>query len=542
MRKVITKISQIESFFKDYELSGCLDLDAKNKAINNAISICSNTLPDIKFQPSDKLKILELVSKYDPVVACEEILAMWRDSLNFLKDSEFQEMLKLLADTTSIPSLSSHERIYTAVHLYNMGSLDLCYECFSRLASDMTLLIEHRLEAVRFLYSSDDQNEKELSKKILIQILEDQSLPCKFRYETLAAYISKTGISSLLNVQKLKVPYNEEFVFDLQYTFFWNDQNHTRFRILSGQHLLQMSDKIKFDRLKVEDVLLAFSNSPTYSENTRADAADVILRLGSSGNRILARAVISALGYSADGEKKKIGAKTIYDDSQNVHNSVINDQVNVFLTKMLDPSVQNPMKNFKDVNHEISVKIRDPRSGFSQKIKNTIYKTLSRISVDTASFTKYNATLAEILCHVWSRIHSKELFDIDTTELLENRLFDELSDMSDTCSSGHASRFVNVFSVVDNTLVISWEDQIKANLKGRVQAKIRDCKDEKLEAVIALGSMEGADEEDTIEYLKFIKECVKEIKDDLFEEFVDEGYIKASEFETYFEVAKREWM
>jgi DNA-binding cell septation regulator SpoVG len=535
-RKVLSKIQQVQSLFENYKLKD--DESLKTKAIEESINLCSlNSNSDLKFQPLDKLKILEIVSKYDSIVASEEILARWRDSLNFLKDTELHEMIKMLYQATEIQDINSHERIYTAVHLYNIGSLD--YNCFEKLASDETLLIEHRLEAVRFLYSADEPKERDIAKSVLIKIISEESLPCKFRYETIATYISKTGISSLMNTQKIKVPYDEGFVFCLQDPFFWNSLNDTRYRILSGQHLLQMSSRVKFDRIKIEEVLLHFSQDIQNSENTRADAADVVLRLGSSVNRMLARAVITELGFSADGEKKHI--KTIYDDSQNVHNSVINDQVNSFLTKILDPSSRNSMKSFKDINHEISVKIREDKYGLSQKIKNAIYKTLSRISVDTASFTKYNATLAEILCHVWARIHSKE-FDKDVQDLLEIRLFDELSDMSDTCSSGHASRFVNVFSTVDTTLAISWEDQIKANLKGRIQAKIRDCKDEDTQAAIAMGTMEGADKEDILAYHKFLLECITEIHEILIEEFVDEGYIKENEFEAHFEKAKREWI
>ena len=63
--------------------------------------------------------------------------------------------------------------------------------------------------------------------------------------------------------------------------------------------------------------------------------------------------------------------------------------------------------------------------------------------------------------------HEKE-----TKGMLEDRLLQELMEMSETCSSGHAGRFVNVFAGVDADINISYEDQITANLAGRIKARI----------------------------------------------------------------------
>ena len=58
--------------------------------------------------------------------------------------------------------------------------------------------------------------------------------------------------------------------------------------------------------------------------------------------------------------------------------------------------------------------------------------------------------------------------------------------MNDTCSSGNIGRLVNVLSFVDDTLRISWEDQLKGNFHGRLIAKIRNCLDKDIQAGIAL--------------------------------------------------------
>jgi len=71
---------------------------------------------------------------------------------------------------------------------------------------------------------------------------------------------------------------------------------------------------------------------------------------------------------------------------------------------------------------------------------------------------------------------------------------------------------------------------------------MRDCTDETIQMGIAMGMMEDADKEDRDVYLTFIKESLLEIETELFEEFVEEGYIKDVEFDEHFESVKKEWL
>ena len=109
-------------------------------------------------------------------------------------------------------------------------------------------------------------------------------------------------------------------------------------------------------------------------------------------------------------------------------------------------------------------------------------------------------------------------------------MVEELVDMADTCSSGHSGRFINVLSIYDDTIRISWDDQIKSNIVGRLNAKIRDIKDEELQAQVSLGMLEDADEDDKKAYTQFIEKTLKDIKEELHGEFVGEGYVKEKEF------------
>jgi hypothetical protein len=57
---------------------------------------------------------------------------------------------------------------------------------------------------------------------------------------------------------------------------------------------------------------------------------------------------------------------------------------------------------------------------------------------------------------------------------MKKRLLEELEEMSGTCSSGYATRLVNIISGFGEfNIRISWEDQIIANFSGRLNALVR---------------------------------------------------------------------
>jgi hypothetical protein len=65
---------------------------------------------------------------------------------------------------------------------------------------------------------------------------------------------------------------------------------------------------------------------------------------------------------------------------------------------------------------------------------------------------------------------------------MKNRLLEELIEMSGTCSSGFASRLVNVISGFgDFNITISWKDQIIANFSGRLNARINNIHNLKMD-------------------------------------------------------------
>lgn len=566
--------------------------------------LCINS--DIPIE--QKLKTFNEFLKYEKYTNnfCIDILSRWRDSLTFLRGDAKGDVLELLTIIIDNPAVPSHDRVYTAVYFYNLGYIHKCYDSFMKLSADSSLEIQHRLEAIKFLFVSDEDKYKKISLDCLLDIIENHNTyDCKLRYSAIIAYTSKKGITTILNTQKLNIPYDEDFVLPLQMTFFNNEKNEVRYRILSAQHLLQMNiikEEIKVDIIQelfviattavgIEDEKNKDKNSIKNSstENIRADAADVIYRLGTSADKIKARTLILNLGLSSDGRRKTIVPKTIYDNSQNVHDETIDLHTQAYIEKMVtlssDVTNENLSKlissyTFEKVNNEISTFMRknyvicndeensdninenkenndnvenkedenkenkintieiDKMTMFQ---RNAVYGSLHRINIDTANFTEHKVTAAEILIHIWARIHSGE-FDSTMVKMLEKRTIEELDDTDDSCSSGYVTRLVNILSPVDDTIRISWEAQIMANVSGRMNKRIRDCKDEDIQFGIASGMMENADEDSRNIYLKFVKEQFVDIEIELYKEFVEGNHIKSEEFTKYMTNVKKEWL
>ncbi len=497
-----------------------------NSAIKSLKEICLNT----NLSVDDRYKALVIFNKLIPDEGLD-MLIRFRDLLNHLQNQQYTDIVKILVRITRCPDMSSHERLITAVSLYNCFALDVCYGCFADLACDKSLIIKYRVEAIRYLFATEDDEYLELAQEMLTEIINNKAYPDKFRYEVIAGFIHKTGINTMLNTDKIRVPYDEEFVYCLQNAFFMNVGNEVRYRILSGQHMLQMKCITIDEKNVIAEVLLDIARNADYEENVKADAADVVLRLGSSEFIAKARQIITDMGYAPVDSRASFldKARTIYSNRQNVHDVNINESV----VKFIDRIVTQNAVSFADVHRDVTAVIREHELSHKQRV--SAYQALDRISIDTSTFTDKNVTIAEVFIHVWLTIQKYD--DTIRTEL-EKRMVEELVDMSATCSSGHTYRFVNVLSTYDTSLTISWKAQIEANIAARVNARIRDISDEDLRVSVAMGSMEKAEPEDRKVYVEFIRKALSSVREEMYKEFVGDKYISEAEFEQHFASGK----
>ena len=272
------------------------------------------------------------------------------------------------------------------------------------------------------------------------------------------------------------------------YAFFktfnsWSDPLN-KFGVLSGQYVLSWG--LKYPDYwpdlfgATEKFLLAMAKHRDIPYNTRADCADVLLGMGSYDLQPEARDAIRLLGATtADGSLKTV--RTFYEDAQNVHASEELDQsIEEVLTRLNTSIDYAKIKPFETVTAEILLYLEDPTSPVTdslpvsslEEISIKVKRALERITMDRFLYGQYSNSLTNVLCLVWAQIEQ-----ISETEksLYVGRLLEELEEMTDTCSSGYVSRLCNVLSGYDGfNLKISYEEQITANVFGRVNAYIRE--------------------------------------------------------------------
>lgn len=464
-----------------------------------------------------------------------ECLTKLRDIYNFSSEAEKEKIAKILAIIGASSETPLIERIINGTFLYNKVHLQESMSCFKSVADDQTAQTNLRVDACKYMVSTELQENQDDAKAVLTMLLDPKTGASSLdRYKIIADFISRVGLVTYINREKLKVPYQEHFVHGLQTIFFFETANGVRERILSGQHLLQMDIIDEEERNLVTKSLFVIANDESQTENVRADAADVLLRCGSKEVAVKAREVISKLGKSMVGTKRD----TIYDDSQNMHDENIAESVSKYITKLVNDPDFKPSA-FNLIKEEISKTLRAMDKVQDKTRHFKIYKAMDRIELDTAVYTLQKVTLAEILAATWWKIRN----GLETNkDLLYGRLFEELSEMSETCSSGHAGRFVNVFSGTDETIKISFETQLIANVSGRINARIREIKDPETRDIVLSGASGDATEEEIEIYKEWVKKALADIKRELYKEFVEEKYIGDAEFGEYFKKAEEGWL
>lgn len=323
----------------------------------------------------------------------------------------------------------------------------------------------------------------------------------------------RLSYDNLRGIYKEKFPENsvgrDFYIRKSQLAFLFHKPNMTYYRTLSGQYLLQKCGLNETKRFQVEKQVLEFAKDEELDYNRRADAADVLLRLGSDNMKQHGRDVIMELG-KVDGK-----IRTVFDNAQNVHTEEVEESVAEaleFLSGLPLFLVNKNVIDFDYVNGQIKKMIKEDReclrvsgtakeycdhceSGITEKVteeKNKfcsneclrfhfrdekIRVAMNRIFMDRALYSKFNNTLVNILLKVYTYVVTHEEEDI--RQQMYKRMLEELEEMSGTCSSGFASRLINVISGFGQfNIRISWEDQIVANFTGRLNAAARHIADE----------------------------------------------------------------
>ena len=154
----------------------------------------------------------------------------------------------------------------------------------------------------------------------------------------------------------------------------------------------------------------------------------------------------------------------IYDDSQNVHNSNVNQSVISVATNLTTNSITG-------IKGDIQAELEKYYPRYKQNEKK-IKKSLERIETDTSKFN--NLTLKDVLNNIYSYISCS----IYKNEMLIT-LGDELTAMSELCSTGHISRLINSIQgfpdIPDNLKIkINPKDEIYATIQTYLNNEIQN--------------------------------------------------------------------
>lgn len=420
---------------------------------------------------------------------------------------------------------------------------------------DKNLSTPYRINAIFLLMSCKEI--KEDSNKYFLDIVNDSSIDCMYRYKT------------ILSLKSKDIPEYNFYTINACVSFIENVNNGIMYRILAGQYLLHQEEFQEKD--KVEIMLLSFAEDDSIEYNLRADASDTLMSSGSNYMKRKARKIIDELGYVKGKDK------TIFNNAQNVHVKSVETSVlnilDVLSTYLSDT-------NIDDIYTEIT-----KMSGYN----DNILSSLNRIKMDRAIYK--TITLSSVLVKLWNYIDQNKF-----KEEMLNRLLEELNDMAGTCSSGYLSRLVNTISGFGELSVqISFEDQVIANLSGRLNAfartithegsvfykeklndvielylnkhfpqdvndkynevfirssldkrikdflsddakeKIKLCVETFEENVLNEMTIEASDFENRLNFLLFFRSCISDIHAEIYEEFKD--IVTESEFGLYFRKA-----
>jgi hypothetical protein len=299
------------------------------------------------------------------------------------------------------------------------------------------------------------------------------------------------------------------FIRNAQLSFLFHNDNEIYYRILSGQYLLQKCEINETVRFQVENQLQDFAKNDNVDYDRRADAADILLQLGSPSMKITAKEIITELA-----KNNGFTPRTIFENAQNVHTEEVEESVSEaleFLSCVPIYHIEGKQIDFNYIHAKITTHLKLEKEKLlkigdgeylckhclskynteriiidSEKDElfcsfncirfynrdEKIKIALNRILMDRALYSKYSSSLINIFLKIYSYITNYD--DKEIKEQMFKRMLEELEEMSGTCSSGYATRLINIISGFGNfNIRISWEDQIVSNFSGRLNAAAR---------------------------------------------------------------------
>jgi hypothetical protein len=313
------------------------------------------------------------------------------------------------------------------------------------------------------------------SQHLLIRLCEiwksvilDASLEEEFRYKLLQ-YLCNTELSDNLK-------YNFS---NISLEYIWKDYRYIMYII---QFIIK-TNNLSYTHL---DVLYNIIDERKLQSNAKADIADFFLGLKENFSDYTLPENID--DYIAKGKElldklsyEEGGAKTFYNNTQNIHKIEVDSSINPFIEMLLSINLEIPTN--EDELDDFIDKVVDEIKDYSSNIHSPeeqirIIGAINRFILDNTLYSKYSVSLLTLLIRSFYYIQNHQYKD----ELMK-RLCEELCDMADTCTTGHIGRLVNIFSGYEVTLSMPIEEEIKSCVYARL-TNIINNKDEETRDLI----------------------------------------------------------
>ena len=450
---------------------------------------------DLFLDSNTRMKYLELFYQRD----CDqfnELISCINGMYFFSRTNSIKEYITQIAHNEHIPLIY---RIECSKNLNEDGFEIINLLCKHRLFKCLPTPI--RTETVIYIMN---EKYKEESLVYFCEILNDSYIDNLYRFKL---------------IQRLEYLFKDElfdyYIKECCYQFITCRSNHISYRVICCQYIFQ---KCKELHDFSNSFLLEVASDPLVDEDIRADACDILLGYGTNENVEKARMILFVIG---GGDRMR---NNVFKNSQNVHNQAIESSVEKII-EFISAYTSMNQYTFDKVKEEIEEKIKNHEK------YEILKESIVRITIDRATYGRLNYTLSAIITKMWSYIQDSEYRDE-----LEKRLFEELIESNNKCSSGYVSRIVNTISGFGEMSVqIGFEDQIVSVLENRLNKKIEEEDEKDIDLILEEMILPVRFYDKRGNFLKFFRKNISFIREEMYLEFKDD--ITSPDFDLYFRKA-----
>uniref|UniRef100_A0A6C0JSX0 Uncharacterized protein n=1 Tax=viral metagenome TaxID=1070528 RepID=A0A6C0JSX0_9ZZZZ len=453
--------------------------------------------------------------------------------------TEIKQMYEMCLVLFASKHIHSKDKLNIASGFYLSGHLEYCYKLYDVILKCPYTRVDDRTECCKFLYFSGDQEYIPGIEKHLGDIIESD-LDDDTRYQTIANYVTNTGISSRYLSNLLHIEEVDQVLLARLFLRFINTEIKGRktdfyYIVMACEFLLEQdADKTAYPI--VCEKLLQVAKDKLLDDRTRADAADVLLNHNIEPFCSQAHEIIQEIGEAGQSELEK----TVYSNKENVHK--LNDTFSKYIMSNHKKYIAK-MPKLDVVVERIEELANEPDEEGNTLSEESLFKirqSIDRIMMEPTLHTDRKISTCDIFRLVFTIISayssggSSSSKDETIGKTLYKRFLEELEDMANTCSSGHAKRLVNVMVGFTDELDGCFDimDQFVANIKGRIMATIRNMEDlEKKELILSSMTEKGEDKQPFVDHVLSV---ASDIEKELCDEFVMGGWLSEVKFNAVF--------